>query len=232
MKSKIRLILIVVFLSGLGSCFSIFKEEKNVVLKKRSRSWINEKYIKCLETKLPCDCELAVSPSFALRIDTNVNSVNYGLELGGREFIHCELAKNDSWYSVGLNYGDSIEKIGTLKIEHDTVYFLSKNKEEIIKYFNIEYSDEEDDFLYDKYNVFLIDQALKVRGYPTLKKILSSDSLYAGCSDDSYNFIHGKDSKSWIIEQNRDSVYIYEHLNSADGKHSIVKKKLLKKYKW
>jgi hypothetical protein len=91
------------------------------------------------------------------------------------------------------------------------------------------------EFQYQMLNINLLNKAFIKRNYPLLETTLIDETLSCGCNKElgELNLISGK-SKSWIIEQNSDSVFLYDFINSSEGKSIPVRiqKKLLKAYKW
>ncbi len=166
--------------------------------------------------------------------DTNRNSKFYGamgLRYSENEFEQWDIErKTDGTYKVYIQLEDTVSIIGTLLLKENTLcFFDKKNKKSTFKkYGNAQYL---------KQNVLLLNKAFMKRGYSLLEKTFNEDSLNCSCNKElgiiNLVTVNGSD-KSWILEQENDSVFIYDFTNSSDGKTvpPRINKKLLKKYKW
>lgn len=210
--------------------------------KKRTPSiysnWMSLDYINCLKTDLPCACEKS-STYFLISLDTINKFVslydgraNYDYNrYSFRMISKHNLEVYNKPYSPTL-IKDSIDIIGQIKIENDTLLFtdpLEKQTQFIL------YSTGDADGYY-KEHINLLNSALTNRGYDNFNTMLQSELLKCWCNwelDGGINIIFGPD-KDWVLEKKEDELYIYEWINPPSEKTIDLKieKKLLKKLQW
>jgi len=199
-----------------------------------NKIWMNVKYLKCLRNKLPCECENQTKTYFTAMLDTNRMSKFFGIDLlkyDQMEFDHYSIRRKSMNYYEVFESNKNSEIFASLFLSGDTLTVLEKKDKMIFVSGN---SDKYDENQYGKQNTKLLNVAFKDRGYDTLEKTLNQDSLDCFCNKwiGKINLISvtGKE-KAWIIEQHKDSTYIYVITNNPGPDDSIVKK-LFKKYKW
>jgi hypothetical protein len=204
----------------------------------RRSNWINVKYKRCLENKLPCECEKITKTYFTISLDTNAKSESFGalfLKYDENEFDEYNIEKKpDNTYGAFRKIKDSIYSMGHLVLKNDSLYYFD---EENVKSAFIHYGNSNDEYDYRKENISLLDNAFIKRGYHKLENILNQDSLSCDCNKElgKINLISiDKKSRAWIIEQDKDSLLLYDYVNSSEGKREppAIIKKLFKGYKW
>jgi hypothetical protein len=210
------------------------------VKKAKSINWINVSYTDCLKNKLPCECEELTRTYFAMTLDTNKRSAFYGVSLlkyNLNEFEQFKIKEESSnHYKVFKSYKDSIRIIGTLVLNKDTAYFIDKETHKTV-FVNYGVSESFNKYQYLKQNVDLLNKSFHKRKYPSLENILKEDSLNCNCNKElgkvNLLWVEGRD-KSWILEQNKGNIYLYDYVNSADDRSIPPKidKRLIKSFKW
>lgn len=209
--------------------------------------WISIQYIECLKNKLPCDCEKESLPYFTLLVDTSSKSKNFGFySLGSNqmEFYQWDIREKSKFlFEISKDFSDSESLIGLIKFERDRLYFIDRNgSKSIFRKFgseNNQSSNSEYVFekmtQYRKENIILLNRSLKRRKLIRIEEMVETDSLICDCSKElgGINLI-GNNKGAWILEQKRDSLFLYDFVNSREDKTEsrIIRKKLLKKYKW
>lgn len=203
-----------------------------------TKNWINIEYVKCLKSRLPCECEEMAVPFFLIRLDTNQTSKSFGIRFYGSsnmEFMSKRLkVKSQNTYDVFDNLNDSLHYYGTIVLKDDTLTFFNKNNEKLV-FANFGNSLADDEYQYTKENIILLNESFQKRQYESLNKILGQNILYCDCNKElgGVNLVSGG-KKSWILEQRNDSLYIFNYLNSLDDKSlpPVIKKKIVKKLRW
>jgi hypothetical protein len=231
-----RKIVALLFISSL--CFSFSGKKTG-----RSKNWISLDYVKCLESKLPCDCEKRSEP-FLARVDTFEKSKTYNTVLfyeGGTNYdynlyrLKKESAGTFKVFSERIEQGNekTISVIGVLQYVEDAIYFTdtAENKTVFINYGN----EGDDMFSYGPEHVALLNKAFVKRNYPSLENVLKTDSLSCACNWElgGMNLISGG-KNAWILEQRNDSLFIYDWVDKPNRKSTnmSIKKKLFQGYKW
>jgi hypothetical protein len=123
--------------------------------KDKGSSWIDIRYIECLKSKLPCECEKVIEYNSFMSIDTNSNSKNYGIVLnkyGQMEPYTYSIKKIESNRYNILNWNtDSVW--ANFLIQNDTLYFITDCveskfiKSEIVKQYNIQHYYKDNTYL-------------------------------------------------------------------------------------
>jgi hypothetical protein len=207
----------------IGTLFCNYQEPKN-------KKWLNVDYINCLKSDLPCACQKKVGKFYALTLDTNKLSKNYGVSLAqyrDREpsnFLTKRTLPNT--YDLFKNDKDDTIRIGKLIINKKELNFIYNDLENL--HFLLSPVQNLYEYQYEKQNVFLINKLLKSRGYLTLEDILNEDSLSCSCNKDFGNInliISEGGKKYWIIEKEMNSFLIY-NTNRPDGPDDTLKKEL------
>lgn len=196
--------------------------------KKNVTSWLNVEYINCLSKKLPCDCEKLVNKYISINVNTSLDSNMERITL----YKHSQmepfsyklnrLTKNR--YEI-LTDSEKPKLLGEITFNNGSLYLHDTNGD--TKYVKIGTSNELVNYNYQVENVMLINKALQEKGYPKLNKILSGNALKCDCNKGvNMVYIQGK-PHAWVLEQDKDNVYIYKVVNEdADPDDAIVKKKI------
>lgn len=221
----------------------------NVENKPLNKNWINIIYLKCLENKLPCECAFSTIQPYVIFLDTNLNSENFGihyLQTADLEFFGGGLRKEgENTYSVINKYDEFIdqsETFGTILLTKDTLFYFDKNNS-VSKFISFGKTSEknlidlwnDDENKLEIENASILNTAFIHHGYPSLKNILKSDSLYCACIRELGGInILGNYKSFWIVEQKKDSLFIYNYLNPYTELEfpPNIKKTLFKKYLW
>lgn len=232
-----------VFLSVLVcSLLSVFvaRGQSEIVKDINNYIWISNDYINCLKIKLPCECEKKVSSYFYLGLETDKKSKSFGvtaLKYDSNEFEKFDIKEVTPYtYKVYNDIEDTSSFIGLIVVQKNILFFIDReNNKKIFKNYGKKYSNDESQ--HGNQNVKIINIAFVKRGYLPLERILDQDSLICSCNKElgRVNLIMLSGSKkAWIIEQKKDSVYLYHFINSSDDKivPLIIKKELISKYKW
>jgi hypothetical protein len=196
-------------------------------------SWLSVEYINCLNKSLPCDCEKKVNKYISINIDTTSDPNRQGISLfrhGQMEPFYYKLNRlGKNRYEI-LDGNEKPQILGIITFNNGSLYLNNQNGN--TRYINIGKSDDLYNHNYDVENVKLINKALKEKGYPGLNKILSHDSLQCNCNKGmDMAYVHGK-PHAWILEQLKDSLYIYKVINEdADPDDTLIKKKIFR-FKW
>jgi hypothetical protein len=205
----------------------------------KSNNWISLSYVKCLEKELPCECQKKEEHSL-INLDT----------IGGYITLYNGLIYDPPAYKFKRKSTNTFEVynseyvtesyknidfiVGILQITSDNLSFIDNrttNKTTFIRYGK--YGDEYK--AYTNEHVRLLNKALIKRNYPTLEKILHTDSLGCNCNPE-LNVINlvGSGKKAWILEQSNGTLFIYKWINIPDTRtlDLQIEKKLVDKYKW
>jgi hypothetical protein len=226
-------LLIVFTISGIllfQSCVFSQEREQSVTC------WLSVEYIKCLNNYLPCECEKAVKTYFSINIDTSLTADLHRIALLKHEQMESYYyrLKKDSINKYDILKSDNItEKLGAIFFNKDTLRLCENGI--ISKYVQTGTCDRLDNNSHLTDNVKLLNSAFVDKGYPTLNEILSHDKLLCACNKwiGRLNLlsINGR-SDSWILEQTKDSLFIYKVINiEADPDDPIIKEKIYE-YKW
>ncbi|MGC4101990.1 hypothetical protein [Ferruginibacter sp.] len=203
-------------------------------------SWLNTKYIKCMESKLPCECERSIPGYYAFSIDTNKLSNTFGMQAyfkNSIEYDVIDLQKlNTHHFLAYIKKEAATDTVGYIQYKNGFIIFKD-NTGRSTDFKRISGEITELDFAYLKDNIKLLNLALQKRGYPAIEKILSQDSLNFGCNYElaSSNAItiEGK-SRAWLVKLEKGILLIYEILEGNENKTITFKPKLklIKSYKW
>jgi hypothetical protein len=198
--------------------------------------WLNVRYVECLKNKLPCDCEKITEGYFSIVIDTSRSRRQYGIALSNFDQMEpyiYGIKKTAFNKFVLLKKNEDSLKSALITLKGDTLYYEENGQ--VGKFTKSKKSNEFDTEFYVKDNVELIDDALFKRGYPRLETILKEDSLNCACNKwiGKINLlsITGK-SKSWTIEQVRDSLFISKIINAPDDPDDSIITKKIRSFKW
>jgi hypothetical protein len=193
---------------------------------------MNKSYIKCLEKKLPCQCEEEIQNYFVMNLDTCnyvISLLKYDLN---EEKIYKIIRETKNCYrivDVNKNNDLKIDKI-TIKNEELIIQELSGNKLTFKRYGVAMTTNRID---YFSKNISLINKALAKRGYDNLEIILNEKLLNCNCNNDlgELNFIWNEAmTESWSIEIVEDSLIINKILIMELNDSIITKRKV--SYKW
>lgn len=221
----------------------------NIVPKPFNKNWINITYLKCLENKLPCKCAFSTIHPYVIFVDTNLNSEGFEihyLQTADLEFFGRGLRKeeNNKYTIIQKNNEliDTVETFGTILLTNDTLFYFDKNNS-VSKFINfgtppaknlIESWNVDENKL-EIENASMLNKAFINHGYNSLNDILKSDSLFCACIRPLGNLnIIGNNKTFWIVEQNKDSLFIYNYLNPYAELEfpPNIKKSIFKKYLW
>jgi hypothetical protein len=203
----------------------------------RNENWMSVSYIKCLEKHLPCDCQKKeIHSLIRLNLQDKYATIYDGIIYDPNTFDIKEINNGffQAFYTKSRSYkNDTLIVIGMLQIINDTLYFTDNDN---IKIAFINYGNPNDGiWAYDKEHVRLMNQALLKRNYEPLDKILNNDSLKCGCNKElgEINLIHAG-SQIYILEQSKDSLFIYEWTNIPEDPAdiNIIDKKLYRSFNW
>lgn len=195
--------------------------------------WINTTYSKCMENNLPCECEKKTKKYIYLKFE---NPDKYGTiyawtyHSGDLEpkYIQLKKLEQEGCYEVFSGY-DILVKLGSIKLSQMNLEFKESNKDEFL----INFVKGGDDF--DVENVKLIDSGLAQRKCASLEAILDTAPINCYCNKWSIggNVIYLKNSrKSWLLEVDQDSLYIYSLLDTSIVAPPLYIKSFYKKSKW
>jgi len=213
----------------LCSAFSFREEEK-------SKNWFNVAYLKCLETRLPCDCQQQAGPAF-LRFDTLGAYATWSDGIIYDPNTYRLYKKGNQHLAYYTDYDtrlafDTMVVTGRLQITGDTLHFAAFEKQ---NQSFVRAGRASDDFdRYDNYHVVLMNRTLAKYHYPALEKILGADSLQCGCNPElGVNFVSSK-QHYWILEQKKNKVSLYEWINAPEEKtiDPVMEKKWIQTFKW
>jgi hypothetical protein len=200
--------------------------------------WFNTKYIECLKSKLPCECEKDLESYYSLVIDTNSSSKNFGVALSKYDLLEPNIfpiKKTGQYeYAVLDNKGDA-SIWAKIFIRKDTIYLNENNVQSVFSKTNNSSAYDVQHYKFD--NIDLLNKALTKKGYPRLEEIVKSDSLACYCNKwkGNINFLYSLDkSQSWLLEIKNDSLFIdlvtYPS-EDPDPDDPIIPQKF-KAYKW
>jgi hypothetical protein len=80
-KQEKQIVMKILFVMGIVTA-SVFTETMcNRKPLEIAYDWLNLKYVKCLQTRLPCDCEEFTETFYSLTLDTSRYSKNFGVAL-------------------------------------------------------------------------------------------------------------------------------------------------------
>jgi predicted esterase len=215
-------------------------EIKNIGNSFKRQYLMNIDYNKCLENHFPCECEQLIKTYFAMTLDTNKGSKEYGIYLlkhHENEFEHYNIIKNNlgnfELYPHGV---DSNKSIGYFELTDNKVYLFYKNNNKSV--FALYKSSEKiDEYTYASMNIELLNKAFSKRKYPSLERIFNKDSLRCDCNYElggvNLVWVHNS-TTSWLFEHNGMSVFLYDYVNSNEDESYPPKviKKLIKIYTW
>lgn len=217
-----------------ASCFGQKNNSQNKSQSSYS-NWMSVDYLNCLKTSLPCECE-KLNEYFIISLDTTKNfallyegKANYDYSLYDFQAI-----SKDNFKVYTKEYSqETIVTIGQIKIKNDKLLFISPSGKQTQF---VMYGTGDNDS-YFKEHIKLLNEALALRGYESLNKILQSDGLKCWCNwelEGGMNSVFESDKGEWILEKKGNELFIYEWINPPIEKMADLKmeKKLLKKLKW
>lgn len=203
----------------------------------KSKNWMSVTYVKCLQEKLPCECQKMETHTL-IRLDSSYATIHDGIIYDPNTFPLKKIGDNiyqvfRTQYIPAL-FQDSTIIMGILQIVSDTLYYYDNYSNTKIAYINYG-SAGDNDWAYDKEHIRLLDKAFDMRNYPSLEKILNNDSISCNCNPELgvINLISSK-GNGWILEQKNGYLFIYKWTNIPKEKVGDLKieKQLLKSYKW
>lgn len=205
--------------------------------------YLNLDYVKCLENKLPCECEKAVGTDFLVIVDTSAKRGVFGIQTMRSRFMEFypweteEIEKN--YFKVNnLLYE---KNLSCFLMSNDTLYYTDEKgrKATFIEFFRqkppLNFYNKY--VLYKKLNFIFVNNAFSVRGYELLGKNEEEDTaiLYCNKKLGGKNIIFDCQSgKSFDIRLEKDTVYLLETILSREkaGRVEISSEKIVKKYYW
>lgn len=215
------------------------------------QNWINIDYVKCMKSKLPCYCEKVSQPFVVIRfrIDEESDSVKAQFyRFDDMEYMNMEIKKElDRNYKIVSASGYPISGYLSINKNQDTLSYYDNNKKKstFVRFNDLD-PEVQDQLLVA--NVAYLNEAFLSRGKMSMNAVLKQDKLYCRCNKwlGGVNLITGSNA-SWIIDQRKDSIYIYKYINEGgtreipvlknvrtgkETKTNVIKKKLIKRYKW
>lgn len=187
------------------------KHESNTE-KEMPYCWLNTKYIECLKSKLPCECEKNVETYYSLVIDTNSSSKNFGVALSKYDFLEPNVFPinkiGQHEYAVFSKPNDTTSIWAKIFIKTDSICFIENNSQSVFCKTNNSNKYDVQHYKFD--NVDLLNNTLSKKGHPKLEEIVNSDSLTCYCNKwkGKVNFLHSLKLQSWILEIKNDSLFI------------------------
>ncbi len=198
-------------------------------------SWTSVEYINCLNKSLPCDCERKVDKYISISIDTTSNPGTERISLFGHAQLEPNLYELNRLSKNGYEILDGAEKpqkLGIITFNNGSLYLHDQDGD--TRFVKTGTSNNLDNNNFEVENVSLINKALKQKGYPGLNKMLSEGTLECNCNSNYKTdmvYLH-KTPHAWVLEQAKDSLYIYKMLNEdGDPDDAIIKKKIFQ-FKW
>lgn len=197
--------------------------------------WINVQYIKCLESKLPCECEKHVKTYFTFVLDTADQSYFY--KYSENESDHLMVRKDSkNRYDIYAPI-DSSKILGTVIQQNDSIYLSDADHiKSVFIQFNPSGLEKLSEYGYEEKNIDLLNAASVKRGYSSFQKILGHDTLVCTCNKETGNLnmisVPGR-NLHWILERKKGLLYIYKIMNddNADPEDPLIKK-LVAVLKW
>lgn len=231
-----RYLIIALFSTMLTPCL-LTNLITNTVSKKMERQgvWINEKYLKCLENELPCECEKKTNSLIVIRISINSqNGVASGWLFSSNDIEYQPFflkQRSETDFDIYLTkdttnlYGKFIFNESELEV------LLNSSKEKISFKYGANTRVNPSEFHHE--NVNILNKSFKQRGIPDLQNILKEDSLGCYCKkwNDEGNYIYSK-NRSWLIERKKDSIFFYERVDTSMSAPPKIMKNLLIKFKF
>jgi mRNA degradation ribonuclease J1/J2 len=215
-----------IFLLSFGST----KEDKNKVT-----NWMNKDYIKCLERKLPCECEKEIVTYFVMHLDTIHSTIimrRYE-DLIEEETYEIKGEAKNSYKIMDSNKVNTV--IGKIIIKRNRLFLYGMANKVVVFdcYGTSEFSNVIE---YTKENISLLNKAFLKRRLDSLETILNVKSLNCHCNNDlgKMNFVWSDNDslKSWILEMRADSLQISTIVKKdSDIGDSIFTKKVVR-YNW
>ncbi|AFM04909.1 hypothetical protein Fleli_2544 [Bernardetia litoralis DSM 6794] len=218
------------------SC-SLDNSSNEKIVKNSYRNYINPNYLKCLENNLPCECYTAIT---SVKIDSNYLSVFGG---GIEPFGYSYEIKNDTLFTTEKNeyVGENDETIlvenqfiDYIILKNDSLLFYNREKKVLLIAFEGDEYDSLDVYEFQhKVNLDFLIKKFKDTDFVNDLSINENTSL--SCNPmKGVNLLWNKPpQKTWIVEKENDSLFIYQDLSSPNLSHPIiVEKQFYKKYKW
>lgn len=210
--------------------FSSTKEFKNGVT-----NWMNTDYIKCLETKLPCECEKEVGTYFVMHLDTihSVVIMRRYEDLIEEETYEIKNEGKNSYKIMDSNKTNAV--IGKIIVRRNRL-FLYGVKNKVIVFDCYGTSEFSNTIEYTNENISLLNKAFLKRKFDSLEEILNVKSLNCHCNrtSDEVNLVWSESDslKYWILVIKADSLKISTIVKQdSDIGDSIFTKKIVR-YKW
>ena len=201
-----------------------------------SSIWFNIKYIKCMNNKLPCECEEELKNYFVLQLDTIKNRI-FLLRHENTEIEHYNIKKfSKNNFNIYLKKENQEVNYGRIIIKGKKIIVqVHNNRKSEFRLYGLTESKNDIDYYF--YNLKMLNNALIKRGYDPLETIVS-DSLYAcHCNKDfgkKINLVSNIDgSKSWIIEvvDNNLIIHSIKNVDPSPGDTLIIEKFSVLKWK-
>ncbi len=132
-----------------------------------------------------------------------------------------------------FNWNETI--LAELFIQNDTLHFISDSIHS--QFIKSEMTQQYDIHFYYSENVYLLNKALGVRGYPKLEQIINHDFevLHCDCNPwlDNVNLltVEGK-SSAWILSIESDSLHIEKVINGDRDPDDPIQVERWNSYKW
>lgn len=218
--------------SILNSCSS--KENKNElknnITEKTVFNWVSENYLDCMKNNLPNGCN-QISEFPIIRYekgDTKIIFINNTDEI---EYLNVKIKNNIYFIYAEEN---SEKPFCKFTIENEKMILLKDEKK--VQYRNSPFlTSEKITDLLGKLNLEILNDWLKNKKFDLYGNLKITDASYFYCNREigNINLLYSKGSceNMWIVELEKNQIFIYKHLNSCESKKSRfeIKKELIYK---
>ena len=236
---KIKSALLIIALVVLSSC-EIIDYLQGIRTAKRI-NLISDDYVKCMHSELPCECAKKFNGYYEMKLDSHLNdddsNVFYAKANDENEYQTLNFSRvNKNTLRVYRSTGDSTYAVGNLSINRRKAYLVSPNGE-TLNYTLYSTETEHDDLIIGRENLRLLNEAFKSRKIKPFETNAFPEWVGCDCNHELGNINLmwvDRSPASWILEHRNDSLFIYEYVNSSDGRKipATIAKRLVKSYPW